>query len=447
VAFAKIRIDLPQSAGLGFVDSLRAKMVEQVTAQWNVWYGILQTYAEVHGNCKVPSAYELPDGYRLGRWVGTQRMLRNTISPERRANLESLPGWAWDAAVDAWDVGFSHLSEYGIENGHYMVPSAYELPDGYKLGRWVNIQRVRREQMPPERRVRLEKLSGWSWGKVRRKIGTRVDAWESAFGHLSEYVAVNGNCLVPSAYVLSDGYKLGSWVTNQRQLFGKMPPERQARLEALSGWAWDQHEVSWQVGFLRLSEYAGVNGNCLVPSDYVLPDGYKLGSWVRVQRMLLEKMPPERRERLEALSGWAWGAKSQGGWESGFRNLSEYAGVNGNCLVQSTYVLPDGYKLGSWVATQRTRKNVLSQDKQARLDALPGWVWDARSYAWEVGFGHLGEYAAVNGNCLVHQKCEFPSGFKLGTWVAAQRALGEKMSPQRHARLNALPGWTWKVSK
>jgi hypothetical protein len=121
-----------------------------------------------------------------------------------------------------------------------------------------------------------------------------------------EYAAAHGNCLVPAKYKLADGYRLGQWVNAQRISKATMPPERTTRLEALDGWAWNQRDAAWDAGFRQLAEYAATNGDCLVPTKYKLADGYRLGSWVNVQRTDKATMPPERKARLEALPGWRW---------------------------------------------------------------------------------------------------------------------------------------------
>ena len=67
------------------------------------------------------------------------------------------------------------------------------------------------------------------------------------------------------------------------------------------------------------------------------------------------------------------------------------------------YVTPDGFKLGSWVIRQRNNKskNLLSQDRIERLEALPGWSWDPFTEQWEKAFEQLQSFVNQHGNARV----------------------------------------------
>src|SRR6476659_8312100 len=92
----KIVFDLPTSVNEEFARSVRAYLVAQTTESWMFWYGLLEAFFKEHGHCRVPNSHKTDDGYRLGSWVGNQRVQMDAMDPDRRQRLEALPGWSWD---------------------------------------------------------------------------------------------------------------------------------------------------------------------------------------------------------------------------------------------------------------------------------------------------------------------------------------------------------------
>jgi superfamily II DNA or RNA helicase len=382
-----VHFDLPTSVDENFAQSFRTHLVEKTTESWIFWYGLLQAFVNEHGHCRVSQLYETDDGYRLGSWVSDQRKGKDIIDPDRRQRLEALPSWSWDILSDRWEEGFSYLKEFAEREGHCRVFRGFKTDDGYRLGVWVSTQRKNKDKIEPDRRQYLEALPSWSWDILS-------DRWEEGFSYLKEFVEREGHCQVLYHYKTDDGYQLGKWVSTQRRTKDTMDPHRRQRLEALSEWSWGVRSTQWEEGFCHLKEFVEREGHCQVPDGFETDDGYRLGQWVAVQRrQAKDKMDPDRRQRLEALPTWSWAVNSDK-WQKGFSYLKEFAEREGYCQVPATHKTADGYRLGEWVRSQRRAKDKMDPHRRQRLEALPGWSWDARSDPkWEPQ-----DYAVVGAN-------------------------------------------------
>lgn len=436
-ALNKIVIDLPVTVDARFGNALRTYLVEQVTESWNFWFGLLEEYVEHESNCLVPALYKTAAGYRLGSWVNNQRTKRNHILPERKARLEALPGWVWDALSQQWEDGFIHLKEFADREGHANVSQSYLAIDGYQLGQWLGIQRTNKNDMSTERRARLEALPSWTWNSID-------ELWEEGFRHLKDFADREGHAKPLQSFISTDGYRLGGWISTQRVKHQSMSPERISRLEALPGWCWNAVEQQWEEGFLHLKEFVGREGHAKVTANYKTPDGFKLGSWVKIQRRPKDNISPERKVRLEALPGWSWDTHTDK-WEDGYRHLQEYAKNEGHTKVVKDYKAADGYRLGQWVGVQRRIRNEISLERTTRLEAMPGWSWNVFSDNWEEGFRYLKEFVERDGHAKVVKNFKTTNGFHLGSWVDGQRQNKNQISLEQKNRLEALPGWTWNT--
>jgi Helicase associated domain len=103
-----------------------------------------------------------------------------------------------------------------------------------------------------------------------------------------------------------------------------------------------------QEGFSYLKQFSDREGHCRVLRSSKTDDGYRLGHWVREQRAKKDKLDADRRQRLEALPGWAWNVFSKS-WEVGFSHLKQFSDREGHCRVPHKHKI-DGYRLGEWVS-------------------------------------------------------------------------------------------------
>lgn len=420
---------------------------------WERGFAELLRHVAVEGTAAVTYDYVVPEtGYPLGQWVSAQRRSYRSgkLSPERVARLEALPGWSWHVLDAKWEEGFGELLRHVEVEGTAVVRKGYVVPEtGYPLGKWASNQRnnFRSGKLSPERVARLEALPGWSWYVLD-------DKWEEGFAELLRHATVNGTADVTKSYVVPEsGYPLGQWTREQRTSYrrGKLSPERMARLEAVPGWSWYVRDDKWEGCFSELLRHVTVHGTANIRKDYVVPEtGYPIGKWVSRQRQAHRngKLSPDRVARLEALPGWTWDSRDDK-WEAGFAELLRHATANGTAAVRNNYVVPEtGYPLGVWVNNLRAnfRSGKLSPERAARLEALPGWTWCVPDSDWEEGFAEQLRYVQVNGTFDVPARYTVPeTGYPMGAWARTQRQnyRNGKLSPERIARLEALPGWEW----
>ncbi|HUW26201.1 MAG TPA: Helicase associated domain protein [Gallionella sp.] len=269
-------------------------------------------------------------------------------------------------------------------------------------------------------------------------------SWDERFGELLAFAQCEGHCRVPTNNRTGDGYRLGLWVSNQRATKDRLTTERKGRLESVPGWVWDAFADKWEVGFRYLTEFADRKGHCRVPQNYQTSDGFCLGSWVATQRIAKDALSAERKELLESVPGWVWDARAEQ-WETGFRYLTEFVDREDHCRVPKNHRTSDGFRLGSWVMTQRVAKDALFAERKELLESVPGWVWDASAEQWETGFHHLTEFADREGHCRVPANHRTSDGFRLGSWVSHQRRGSDGLPVERKERIKAVSGWVWDI--
>ena len=135
---------------------------------------------------------------------------------EKKKQLLDEIGMSWDRFEDKWEIGFNQAKKYREEIGDInFVSPDYEGEDNFNLNRWLHTQRERNRnnKLSDERKTRLEEL-GFKWS-------VHEAFWEKGYSHALSYIEENGNLKVPNGYECEDGFKLRSWVVNQKSRYKK----------------------------------------------------------------------------------------------------------------------------------------------------------------------------------------------------------------------------------
>jgi superfamily II DNA or RNA helicase len=282
----------------------------------------LRAFIELTGNVH-PGQRTVHDEMPIGTFVNTMRTAYKdgapSMTPERIARLESLPGWLWNARDNMWWVSFALLRRYVAEHGH-AAPKGDEIFEDVRIGQWVMKQRQAlagkdSRRITPEQTTLLRSLTGWRDAVIE-------ECWEENFARAQAYCRDRGR-IPAQGYVAPDGTKIGAWCAKQRQFQRKLTPERIARLESLPGWFWTERlskpvhpaleasegrradEAAFDVHFRELERFIAVHGHC-EPRSGDLVGSTDVGRWVVRQRNKASngELTAERRHRLESLPGW-----------------------------------------------------------------------------------------------------------------------------------------------
>lgn len=298
---------------------------------------------------------------------------------------------------------------------------------------------------------------------VRLRILTpEGTAWLAGYQAATAYRAAHGDLDVPTHHTTEAGYPLGGWLANQRRLHraGDLAPERAERLEAL-GVTWSPQNTVWDQGLAAATGWAAQHGHLLAPTNAVW-NGYPVGEWLRNQRRFsrletgtLGALTEERREALEAIyPAWCpiWGTT----WQLGYHLVQQHLAATGTLPTGTGHVV-QGVDLGDWTTKQRTGWTKLVPGQQWLLEHVLGLTPATESELaavprrrtqgdkWNNHLTAAQQYHQREGHLVIPRKhTETVDGldYKIGAWVANQRARQDKLTSEQRAALDAL-GMRW----
>lgn len=441
--------------------SLFNRLNDALSASWEYMYSVAKRYYETHGNLEVEKRYITEEGYSLGTWLNTQRLVnagksRGILTAEQVEKLNAI-GMRWESVRDiSWEKYYAVAKEYFAEHGNLLPPITDKLYRGVKLSRWIAQLRSYRKSGICSAYLTDERI------KLLDEIGMVWDVpdylFEKNYAALLDYYKENGNADVPSYYVTADGLRLGAWVFNTRSRkngIGKgaeLTDEQIKRLDEL-GFSWEgRHKNTWDKAYLAVCEYKKKYGDLKIPVAYVTADGLALGRWIRYQIDVGEKLPDEKKEKLLAL-GVSF--EKTDAWEEKFALLKQYYAERGDLKIPANYVV-NGVWLARWLAEQKARlngkstgrsgkKKTLTEEQAKRLMSL-GVQKNVlnNDVLWQEQYVCAKEFFEKNGHLNIPKNYVSESGKSVGRWLAIQRKYKNdgNLSDERIALLDEI-GMIW----
>lgn len=443
---------------------LFAELQEKLQANWLDYYEEAKRYRQAEGNLEIPANFVTPSGLSLGSWLITQRRIYmgkipGQLSEEQIGKLESL-GIRWESYSDQqWDRYYAQAAHYYAKTGNLDVKISYVTEDGFRLGVWLNNIRQYRlhgsRVLSRKRQRELEQI-GMIWDKLAFK-------WERGYEAAREYFEENGNLNVPAGFVTVDGFRLGNWLTAQRQnrkgKKGALPltKEQIERLDRI-GMVWGSQQAGrWEQHYAAAQAYYRKMKTLEVPYSYETEDGLSLGRWLYQQKSILgskrsgclSERERQRRERLTAI-GMNWGSDC---WQEKWELARRYYEEHGNLNLPQNYITEEGVWLGKWLYLQREKYRRAAEgdglsEKQVKALTSIGMDWlSPGERAWENAFLRAESFYREHAHLEVAKGYMTADGFRLDLWLGRQRKCLREgkdrvLSQERKERLEKI-GMKW----
>ena len=337
---------------------------------WDKFYTEAKAYFEKNGDLNININYLTPTGYPLGKRIHQIRSYRKSgiknsfITEERIVKLDQL-GMIWSTSDYIWEKNYEAALGFYKKNGHLDIPLDFIAENGVKAGVWIrNIRNLRMRKSPyftlTETQIKMLDEIDMLWSSKYARL------WERGFCEAKKYYGEYGDLDVPATYISKSGFKLGGWISHQREKSKNMEPERREYLDSI-GMLWEKDDP-WEVRFAFAKRFFEENGHLDIPQSYK-PSGIWMGKWINEQKQTYygnrkgKELTVEQISRLESI-GMDWRNLTERIWDENYIKAKTFYETNGHLNIPTNML-----NLYRWLKKQKERVLLgeMSKEKEKLL--------------------------------------------------------------------------------
>ncbi|MFD8550219.1 helicase associated domain-containing protein [Streptomyces fradiae] len=285
---------------------------------------------------------------------------------------------------------------------------------------------------------------GAAGGSPSRGRGLRLtpeQAFRTGLAHARAYAALHGHLAAPIGERFN-GFALGRWLSNHRKS-PEVPPDHVAELEVLDPWWRPPWTVMWQRTYYEARDHAHVRGG-LRPERGFPATSFSLGEWLYIQCTSYADLHPSQQRLLsdigltpEAVQAARPRRKHMAThFERTLAAARAYARTHGTLVTATADTVQDGFKLGQWLANQRSKDRAYQlrhgapSPRALALSAIDPWWNPPWALKWQRSW-HQAQKHLQDGHVL-DAAAGFPgTSSALATWLTAQCAQYDTLQPDQ----------------
>lgn len=297
-----------------------------------------------------------------------------------------------------------------------------------------------------------------------RTVDFASTSWEQRLDELVRFAQQHGHATPTKST------SLGVWCDMQRRSrhAGMLSDQREAALDAVSGWVWDVSEYRWRQQLDQVHVLAERSGTLPLrdadamdaPLHFKQTNGPRtVGEWCARQRIIARAgdLDPRRRSLVEQVPGWRWDILAAHD-AACVDLLAEYVAWKNDANVPERWS-EDGLDLGVWLRKVRRARALGHLDRPLideltavtpRRSAAGALRWYRGQCLWLVGLEAMWQFVRREGHARVpdgHVEALTDTEIPLSMWCRNQRRERRhgRMTDSMAALLDKVPGWRWEI--